>query len=158
MSSCAFSVLFLFAALATTQWMLMEAQAMHQMIRMFLHRGHCFAWNLQNLNLLAWFFFAAELFCFPYDFVMCRMEAFEAILGQHVLANHVDQMSIDEVEQTVNRDAAVAYTRGQVEFILEVWFNSGFSSVRHRYTSLLYIWDIKIHFSAFFRGCKMQTG
>ncbi|VAH20302.1 unnamed protein product [Triticum turgidum subsp. durum] len=48
-----------------------------------------------------------------------RMEAFEAILGQHVLANHVDQMSIDEVEQTVNRDAAVAYTRGQVEFILE---------------------------------------
>ena len=39
-----------------------------------------------------------------------RMEAFEAILGQHVLANHVDQMSIDEVEQTVN----------QVEFILEI--------------------------------------
>lgn len=68
---------------------------------------------------------------------MCRMEAFEAILGQHVLANHVDQMSIDEVEQTVNRDAAVAYTRGQVEFILEVWFNSGFSSVRYRYTLLL---------------------
>ncbi|KAM0907119.1 hypothetical protein ACQ4PT_016338 [Festuca glaucescens] len=48
-----------------------------------------------------------------------RIEAFEAILGQHVLANHVDQMSIDEVEQTVNRDAAAPYTRGQVEFILE---------------------------------------
>lgn len=64
--------------------------------------------------------FVAELFWFLCDFVMCRMEAFEAILGQHVLANHVDQMSIDEVEQTVNRDAAVAYTRGQVEFILEV--------------------------------------
>lgn len=48
-----------------------------------------------------------------------RIEAFEAILGQHVLANHVDQMSIDEVEQAVNRDAAATYTRGQVEFILE---------------------------------------
>ncbi|KAM0928729.1 hypothetical protein ACQ4PT_002042 [Festuca glaucescens] len=48
-----------------------------------------------------------------------RIEAFEASLGQHVLANHVDQMSIDEVEQTVNRDAASPYTRGQVEFILE---------------------------------------
>ncbi|CAM0955006.1 unnamed protein product [Alopecurus aequalis] len=48
-----------------------------------------------------------------------RIQAFEAILGQHVLANHVDQMSIDEVEQTVNRDAAASYTRGQVEFILE---------------------------------------
>ena len=69
---------------------------------------------------------------------MCRMEAFEAILGQHVLANHVDQMSIDEVEQTVNRDAAVAYTRGQVEFILEVWFNSRvfFSEIPIHFASL----------------------
>ena len=59
---------------------------------------------------------------------MCRMEAFEAILGQHVLANHVDQMSIDEVEQTVN----------QVEFILEVWFNSRvfFSEIPIHFASL----------------------
>ncbi|EEE64083.1 hypothetical protein OsJ_18914 [Oryza sativa Japonica Group] len=48
-----------------------------------------------------------------------RIEAFEAILGQHVLANHLDQISIDEIEQTVNREAAAPYNRRQVEFILE---------------------------------------
>ncbi|CAN6359738.1 unnamed protein product [Urochloa humidicola] len=48
-----------------------------------------------------------------------RIEAFEAILGQHVLANHVDQMSIDDIEQTVNKESAAPYTRRQVEFILE---------------------------------------
>nr|CAB3461188.1 unnamed protein product [Digitaria exilis] len=48
-----------------------------------------------------------------------RIEAFEAILGQHVLANHVDQMSIDDIEQTVNRESAAPYTRRQVEVILE---------------------------------------
>ncbi|KAG2626819.1 DNA replication licensing factor MCM3 homolog 2-like [Panicum virgatum] len=48
-----------------------------------------------------------------------RIEAFEAILGQHVLANHVDQISIDDIEQTVNRESAAPYTRRQVEFILE---------------------------------------
>ncbi|KAG0518512.1 hypothetical protein BDA96_09G182200 [Sorghum bicolor] len=48
-----------------------------------------------------------------------RIEAFEAILGQHVLASHVDQMSIDEIEQTVNRESTAPYTRSQVEFILE---------------------------------------
>jgi hypothetical protein len=71
---------------------------------------------------------AADLFCFPCNFVISRIEAFEAILGQHVLANHVDQMSIDEVEQTVNRDAAAPYTRGQVEFILEVLKKADFNS------------------------------
>lgn len=48
-----------------------------------------------------------------------RIEAFEAILGQQVLANHIDQISIDDIEQTVNREAPAPYTRGQVEFILE---------------------------------------
>ncbi|KAK3130785.1 hypothetical protein QOZ80_6BG0498060 [Eleusine coracana subsp. coracana] len=48
-----------------------------------------------------------------------RIEAFEAILGQHVLANHIDQISIDEVEQTVNRESTAPYTRRQVEIILE---------------------------------------
>jgi DNA replication licensing factor MCM3 len=52
--------------------------------------------------------------------MICRIEAFEAILGQHVLANHVDQMSINDIEQTVNKESAAPYTRGQVEFILEV--------------------------------------
>jgi DNA replication licensing factor MCM3 len=58
--------------------------------------------------------------CFPCFCIICRIEAFEAILGQHVLANHVDQMSIDDIEQTVNRESAAPYTRRQVEFILEV--------------------------------------
>ncbi|KAG8094469.1 hypothetical protein GUJ93_ZPchr0012g20337 [Zizania palustris] len=48
-----------------------------------------------------------------------RIEAFEAILGQHVLANHIDRISIDDIEQTVNKEAAAPYNRQQVEFILE---------------------------------------
>ncbi|KAL6841409.1 hypothetical protein ACP4OV_028927 [Aristida adscensionis] len=48
-----------------------------------------------------------------------RIEAFEAILGQHVVANHIDQISIDEIEQRVNGASAAPYTRRQVEFILE---------------------------------------
>ncbi|KAG0469240.1 hypothetical protein HPP92_018568 [Vanilla planifolia] len=48
-----------------------------------------------------------------------RIEAFESILGQHVLANHLDQVSISEVELIVNREAPAPYTRPQVESILE---------------------------------------
>ncbi|KAH0459614.1 hypothetical protein IEQ34_012428 [Dendrobium chrysotoxum] len=48
-----------------------------------------------------------------------RIEAFETILGQHVLANHLDQISISEVERLVNREAPAPYTRRQVESILE---------------------------------------
>lgn len=33
-----------------------------------------------------------------------RIEASEVILGKHVLENHIDQMSTDEVEQSINRD------------------------------------------------------
>jgi len=60
------------------------------------------------------------IICFPCFRIICRIEAFEEILGQHVLANHVDQISIDDIEQTVNRESAAPYTRRQVEFILEV--------------------------------------
>ncbi|XP_072973040.1 DNA replication licensing factor MCM3 [Typha angustifolia] len=48
-----------------------------------------------------------------------RIETFESILGQHVLANHLDQISIAEIEQLVNREAAAPYTRRQVSSILE---------------------------------------
>lgn len=51
---------------------------------------------------------------------MCRIEAFESILGQHVLANHLDQISISEIEQIVNREAVRPYTRHQISLILEV--------------------------------------
>jgi hypothetical protein len=37
-----------------------------------------------------------------------------------VLANHLDQISINEVVQTVNRESAAPYTTRQVETILEV--------------------------------------
>ena len=42
------------------------------------------------------------LFLLPCCYIICRIEAFEVILGQQLLANHVDQMSIDEVEQIDN--------------------------------------------------------
>lgn len=45
---------------------------------------------------------------------------FESILGQHVLANHLDQISIAEVEEVVNREAAAPYSRLQITSILEV--------------------------------------
>ncbi|CAL9039492.1 DNA replication licensing factor MCM3 [Musa acuminata AAA Group] len=48
-----------------------------------------------------------------------RIEAFESILGQHVLANHLDQISISEIEQIVNREAVRPYTRHQISLILE---------------------------------------
>ncbi|XP_010905758.1 DNA replication licensing factor MCM3 [Elaeis guineensis] len=48
-----------------------------------------------------------------------RIETFESILGQHVLANHLDQISIAEVEEVVNREAAAPYTRPQITSILE---------------------------------------
>jgi hypothetical protein len=37
-----------------------------------------------------------------------------------VLTNHLDQISINEVVQTVNRESAAPYTTRQVETILEV--------------------------------------
>ncbi|PKA54358.1 DNA replication licensing factor MCM3 like 1 [Apostasia shenzhenica] len=48
-----------------------------------------------------------------------RIETFETILGQHVLANHLDQISISEVERLANRDSSASYTRREVELILE---------------------------------------
>ncbi|AQK53298.1 hypothetical protein ZEAMMB73_Zm00001d050950 [Zea mays] len=37
-------------------------------------------------------------------FLLNMIEASEVILGKHVLENHIDQMSTDEVEQSINRD------------------------------------------------------
>ena len=97
------------------------------------------------------------IICFPCFRIICRIEAFEAILGQHVLANHVDQMSIDDIEQTVNRESAAPYTRRQVEFILEVWKKKPtLFKACHIIASVLGC--IKTSFPSAFRGCKMQTG
>ncbi|ONK79392.1 uncharacterized protein A4U43_C01F5890 [Asparagus officinalis] len=48
-----------------------------------------------------------------------RVQEFETMLGQHVVANHLDQISITEIEQLVNRESAVPYTRNQITAILE---------------------------------------
>uniref|UniRef100_A0A1D1YJK2 DNA replication licensing factor MCM3 n=1 Tax=Anthurium amnicola TaxID=1678845 RepID=A0A1D1YJK2_9ARAE len=48
-----------------------------------------------------------------------RIEAFESILAQHVITNHLDQISISDIEQLVNREAAIPYTRHQISAILE---------------------------------------
>lgn len=92
----------------------------------------------------------------------CRIEAFEAILGQHVLANHLDQISIDEIEQTVNREAAAPYNRRQVEFILEVQTRTGYAfSIVPKLTMRCHLFLVQLYlvsFPCFFRGCKMQTG
>ena len=50
----------------------------------------------------------------PCFLITCRIEAFEVILGKHVLANHVDQMSTDEDEQSINRESTAPYTRSQI--------------------------------------------
>ena len=50
----------------------------------------------------------------------CRVQTFETILGQHVIVNHLDQISITEVEQLINRESAVPYTRQHITSILEV--------------------------------------
>jgi hypothetical protein len=39
----------------------------------------------------------------PCFLITCGIEASEVILGKHVLENHIDQMSTDEVEQSINR-------------------------------------------------------
>lgn len=98
------------------------------MIRMFLQRGYYIIFKSDS-SALFMFFCLWLIFCLPC--IICRIEAFEAILGQHVLANHVDQMSIDDIEQTINRESAAPYTRRQVEFILEVWKKNMFCQVCH---------------------------
>ncbi|CAA6670084.1 unnamed protein product [Spirodela intermedia] len=55
----------------------------------------------------------------PEEIPADRIETFESILGQHVLANHVDQISIADIEQLVNREAPAPYTKRQISSILE---------------------------------------
>lgn len=50
------------------------------------------------------------------DFIMYKIEVFGAILGQHVSKPYRSNFSIDDIEQTINREAAAPYIRGQVDF------------------------------------------
>ncbi|XP_042479202.1 DNA replication licensing factor MCM3 homolog 3 [Macadamia integrifolia] len=48
-----------------------------------------------------------------------RIEAFESVFGQHMRANHLDLISISEIEKVVNTVAAVHYTRPEIMSLLE---------------------------------------
>ncbi|KAJ4981873.1 hypothetical protein NE237_032710 [Protea cynaroides] len=48
-----------------------------------------------------------------------RTEAFESVFGQHMRANHLDLISISEIEKVVNTVAAVRYTKPEIMFLLE---------------------------------------
>lgn len=56
----------------------------------------------------------------------CRVEAFDSVFGQHIRANHVDLISISDVEKVVNSGAAIRYSRAEIIFLLKVKsFGSG---------------------------------
>ncbi|CAO2842215.1 unnamed protein product [Amaranthus hypochondriacus] len=48
-----------------------------------------------------------------------RVEAFDSILGQHMRANHLDVISIAEVDRVINAEAATSYSRAEIMFLLE---------------------------------------
>lgn len=48
-----------------------------------------------------------------------RVEAFGSIYGQHMRANHLDVISISEIERVVNAEAATSYSRPEIMFLLE---------------------------------------
>ncbi|KAF5194125.1 Dna replication licensing factor mcm3 [Thalictrum thalictroides] len=48
-----------------------------------------------------------------------RVEAFGSAFGQHMRANHLDLISIADIEQVVNMGAGVSYTRAEIVILLE---------------------------------------
>lgn len=48
-----------------------------------------------------------------------RVEAFDSVFGQHIRANHVDLISIADVEKVVNSGAPVQYSRAEILFLLK---------------------------------------
>ncbi|XP_078162646.1 minichromosome maintenance (MCM2/3/5) family protein isoform X2 [Carex rostrata] len=48
-----------------------------------------------------------------------RIDTFKTILGHHIVTNRTDRMTIEEIEQVVNREAPFRYTRRQISSILE---------------------------------------
>lgn len=63
-----------------------------------------------------------SLFLMVISFLLlaCRVEAFDSVFGQHIRANHVDLISIENVEKVVNSGAAVQYSRAEILFLLKV--------------------------------------
>ncbi|KAL2930817.1 DNA replication licensing factor MCM3-like protein 1 [Bienertia sinuspersici] len=49
-----------------------------------------------------------------------RIEAFDSILGQHMLANRLDVISITDIDRVINAEAAASYSRPEIMFLLEI--------------------------------------
>ncbi|KAL5731836.1 DNA helicase [Ranunculus cassubicifolius] len=48
-----------------------------------------------------------------------RMKAFEDVFGKHMMAKHLEQISISDIEQVVNMGGAGHYTRAEIVIMLE---------------------------------------
>ncbi|KAL6991429.1 DNA replication licensing factor MCM3 2 [Sarracenia purpurea var. burkii] len=49
-----------------------------------------------------------------------RIETFNTLFGQHAREHHLDRISIKDIETAVNSKTAVAYSRAEIMFLLEV--------------------------------------
>lgn len=50
----------------------------------------------------------------------CRTEAFNSAFGQHMRVNHLDNISIEDIETVVNIGADLPYSRVEIISLLEV--------------------------------------
>lgn len=50
----------------------------------------------------------------------CRLQAFSAVLGRHRSSQHVEQISVADVESVVNNGAPVPYSKVEIEKLLQV--------------------------------------
>lgn len=50
----------------------------------------------------------------------CRIEAFNSLFGQHMRANHLDVISIADIENVVNAAADTHYTTAEIMLLLQV--------------------------------------
>lgn len=92
---------------------------------MFLRKGRCpasisnIAYFVFKLSILAWVYFFLTLVP-PLPRGTCRIEAFNSLFGQHMRANHLDLISVADIENVVNSGADFHYVRTEIMFLLEV--------------------------------------
>lgn len=68
--------------------------------------------------------FEFKMFKYGGSFVhnACRLEAFSAALGKHRHSQHVEQISVADIEGVVNIGAPVPYSKAEILTLLEVIF------------------------------------
>lgn len=54
----------------------------------------------------------------------CRIEAFNSLFGQHMRANHLDLISIADIENIVNSAADTRYSTAEIMLLLQVNTNN----------------------------------